>query len=174
MRILFAGSMSQRKGLADLFQAMKLINRPDIELIVMGAPLAGMDFYRSQYSDFVYEKPRPHLQVLKLMTSCDVLALPSIVEGRALVQQEAMSCGLPLLVTPNAGGADLVDEGKTGFLIPIRSPESIANKLNWFADNRDALREMGQLAVLKARGLTWQRYVDRIIGVILASRSEQL
>ena len=40
--------------------------------------------------------------------------LPSIVEGRALVQQEALSCGLPIIVTSNAGGEDLIDEGLTG------------------------------------------------------------
>ncbi len=35
------------------------------------------------------------------MQSCDVLVLPSIVEGRALVQQEAMACGLPVIATKN-------------------------------------------------------------------------
>lgn len=171
LRILFAGSMSQRKGLADLFQAMKLIHRKDVELVVMGSPIAPMSFYRSQLEEFTYESPRPHAEVLQLMRSCDVFVLPSIVEGRALVQQEAMSCGLPLLVTENAGGGDLVELAKTGFLVPIRSPESLAAKIEWFADNRQATYEMGQLAILKAKELTWERYVARILETILPEDS---
>ena len=56
------------------------------------------------------------------MKAHDALVLPSIVEGRALVQQEALACRLPIIVTPNAGGEDLVEEGITGHLVPIRSP----------------------------------------------------
>lgn len=45
LRVLFAGSMGQRKGLCDLFDAFKLLNRNDIELVVMGSLLAPMEFY---------------------------------------------------------------------------------------------------------------------------------
>ena len=171
LRVLFAGSMSQRKGLADLFQAMKLIHRTDVELVVMGSPVAPMNFYRSQLQQFTYEAPRPHEEVLQLMRSCDLFVLPSLVEGRALVQQEAMSCGLPLLVTDNAGGADLVEPGKTGFVVPIRSPESLAERIEWFADNREVTFEMGQLAILKVQQFTWERYVERILEIILPADS---
>ena len=121
--------MTQRKGLADLFAAFRLLKRSDVELVVMGSPLASHEFYRSELPDFQYEPPRPHAEVLKLMQSCDVFVLPSIVEGRALVQQEAMACGLPLIVTANAGAEDVIDEGETGFLVPIRSPEVIAERI---------------------------------------------
>lgn len=166
LRLLFAGSMSQRKGLADLFAAVKLLSRSDIELVVMGSPVQPMAFYRSQYSGFTYEPPRPHREVLRLMQSCDVLVLPSIVEGRALVQQEAMMCGLPLIVTPNTGGEDLLEEGKTGFLVPIRSPERIAEKLSWFADNREQLPQMGVQARQKAARVTWKTYQSKILASI--------
>src|SRR5437870_247692 len=91
----------------------------------------------------------------------------SIVEGRALVQQEAMACGLPLIVTANAGGADLIDEGKTGFLVPIRTPERLAEKIDWLADHKPEAREMGNRAREKAIGITWDRYRARILDVIL-------
>ena len=163
LRILFAGALSQRKGLADLFAAMKLVSRPDVELVVMGSPAAPMDFYRAEYDGFIYEPTRPHGGVLDLMSSCDLLALPSIVEGRALVQQEAMSCGLPLIVTANAGGADLIEEGKTGFLVPIRSPEAIAEKIAWFADHRNLLPMMQEASQQKAAQYTWAAYAGKIM-----------
>jgi glycosyltransferase involved in cell wall biosynthesis len=168
IRILFAGAMTQRKGLADLFAAMKLLRRKDIELVVMGSPLVTMRFYRHEFADFIHEPPRPHSEFLKLMETCDALVLPSIVEGRALVQQEAMSRGLILIATKNAGAEDLIEDGRAGFLIPIRSPEAIAEKLNWLAENRAALPEMKRAAFEKASALTWNCYAQKILRAINA------
>jgi glycosyltransferase involved in cell wall biosynthesis len=169
LRVLFAGSLTQRKGLADVFAAMKLLNRHDVELIVMGSPLAPMEFYRSQYRDFTYMSTRPHREVLKLMQSCDVLVLPSIAEGRALVQQEALANGLPLIITKNTGGEDLIVPGETGFLVPIRSPDKIAEKISWLADHRASLPDMRLAAVKKADEYPWQRYTDRILSALSTS-----
>src|ERR1051325_3799338 len=145
---------------------MRIRRRSDVELVVMGSPVAPLEFYRKEFPTFIYEPPRPHAQVLELMQSCDVLVLPSIVEGRALVQQEAMSCGLPLIVTPNAGGEDLIEEGRTGFLVPIRSAEKIAEKIAWFADHRELLPDMRQAAVAKASEYTWQRYGEKVLSTV--------
>lgn len=166
LRVIFVGSMSQRKGLADLFDAMRILNRSDVELVVMGSLMAPMEFYRKQYADFTYEAGRPHDQVLTLMHSCDVFCLPSIVEGRALVMQEAMSQSLPIIITQNTGGSDLIHEGQTGFLVPIRSPEIIAEKLAWFAENRTAIPEMGRMAKEHAAEYTWRNYGDNIVSTL--------
>lgn len=163
LRVLFVGSLGQRKGLGDLFNAVKLLDPKKIELVIMGTLLAPLDFYKGELANFTYEKGRPHAAVLELMRSCDVFCLPSIVEGRALVMQEAMSQGLPLLITPNTGGDDLIFEGGTGFLVPIRSPEAIAEKLNWFADHREATKIMGLKAKKHASNYTWKGYGDKIV-----------
>lgn len=159
LRVLFVGSMSQRKGLADLFQAMKLLpNSANVELVVMGSLQDTMEFYRSEYAHFIYEPGRAHNQVLELMRSCDVFCLPSIVEGRALVMQEAMSQGLPLIITPNTGGDDLIIEGETGFLVPIRSPKTIAEKILWFCNNLSELERMARRAHKHSQSYTWEKY----------------
>jgi glycosyltransferase involved in cell wall biosynthesis len=173
LRVLFAGSMTQRKGLADLFAAIKLLNRGDVELVVMGAPVTPLEFYREQLSAFRYEPPRPHGDVLRLMQSCDVFILPSIVEGRALVQQEAMSCGLPLIVTPNAGGEDLIEDGRTGFLVPIRSPVILAEKIEWFAEHRELLPDMRAAAQAKAHEYTWGRYGEKIVAAVRSASARE-
>ena len=97
------------------------------------------------------------------MQDHDALILPSIIEGRALVQQEALSCGLPIITTPNAGGADLIEEGMTGHLVPIRSPEIIAEKIISLADNKDCLNDLKIRCQQKAKTYTWQSYARTII-----------
>ena len=166
LRILFAGSLTQRKGLADLFAAMKMIKSSNVELVIMGSLLRPIDWYRERFANFVYHRPRPHNQVLRLMQGCDLLVLPSIVEGRALVLQEAMACGLALLATANAGAEDLIQEGETGFLVPIRAPAEIAKKIDWCATNREAVSGMGIAAQKRARELTWRSYGDTVVAAI--------
>lgn len=163
LRLLFAGALTLRKGLPDLFEALRLLDRPDIELVLAGTPLAEPAFYLQHYPRTILEGPRPHGDFMRLMATCHALVLPSLVEGRALVQQEAMACGLPIVITPNTGGGSLVIEGRTGFLIPIRSPSILADRLCWLADHRRDLPEMGLLAQAHARQFTWQRYVEAIL-----------
>jgi len=166
LRVLFAGALTQRKGLADLFAAMKLLKTPAVQLVVMGSLLRPLPWYREQFPDFIYEEPRPHEAFLELMRTCDLLVLPSIVEGRALVQQEAMACGLPVIATRNAGAEDLIVDGETGFLVPIRSPEAIAEKISWCAGNRSRISGMGIAAQRRARELTWRSYGDMILAAV--------
>ncbi|WP_269541289.1 glycosyltransferase family 4 protein [Cerasicoccus fimbriatus] len=166
LRVLFAGSMSQRKGLGDLMAAMHLLDPNHFELHVLGSPLAPMTFYQQQLPGFIHHPPRPHDEVLKLMQSCDVFALPSLVEGRALVQQEALACGLPIIVTANAGAEDLVADEKAGFLVPIRSPEAIAEKLQYLRDHPAQLQAMQAVAPQKAAEVTWENYRKAIVQAV--------
>lgn len=166
LRVLFAGSLTQRKGLADLFEAMRLLDTDAVELVVLGGLRVPLEFYRKEYPAFTYEPTRPHADVLSLMADCDVFCLPSIVEGRALVMQEAMSQGLPIIITPNTGGGDLVIPDETGFLVPIRSPAAIARSIQWFVDHRDELPRMGEAARRHAATYTWRAYGDAVVAGI--------
>ena len=166
LRFLFAGSMGQRKGLADVLEAFAKADRKDIELVILGSPMLSMDFYRGMYSGFIYEKPRAHAEVLSLMQSCHVLILPSIVEGRALVQQEAMSQKMALLVTPNAGGDDLVIEDVTGRLVPPGHPELLLEAIHKFADNPFQTLAMGKEASNHAKKYTWDSYAQTIANAL--------
>lgn len=163
LRLLFAGAMTQRKGLGDLFAAMRILKRDDIDLVVMGAPVASMDFYRREWPHFTHEPPRPHREVLTLMDTCDALVLPSIVEGRALVQQEALSRGLPIVVTANAGGEDLIVPDETGWLISPRDPAGLAERIAWLADHRKILPAMREAAQAMAARRTWADYTRKIL-----------
>jgi glycosyltransferase involved in cell wall biosynthesis len=171
LKLLFVGSMSQRKGLADLFDAMNQLNTKAITLTVLGQPSMPKSFYRTHYAHFEYIGPCSNKQVRRVMAKHDLLVLPSIVEGRALVQQEALSCGLPLLVTPNAGGEDLVEDGRTGFLVPIRNPQALAEKIERFEDHRTELPEMRKLCREKARAYPWTNYAQQIINFCLRNKS---
>jgi glycosyltransferase involved in cell wall biosynthesis len=86
----------------------------------------------------------------------------------AMVQLQAMACGLPLICTPNTGGEDLIEEGKEGFIVPVRDVEAIQEKLLRLYRDPDLRREMGERAKLKVRsGFSWDDYGSRVTGEYL-------
>lgn len=166
LKVLFVGSLSQRKGLANVLEAATQLHGKSMELHLLGSPLAPMIFYRKVYPHFTYHPPCPNAQVKSLMQACDVLVLPSLVEGRALVQLEALSCGLPLLVTPNAGGSDLVIEGQTGFMLQPSSTESLVERLAWLMNNRERLPAMRRACLAMAKKMAWVHYRKELVDVV--------
>lgn len=163
LRVLFVASLSQRKGLADLFEAIKLLPKGSIYFQVIGSLLMPLEFYTSRCPEMNYLGTMPRASVLDAMRRSDVLVLPSLAEGRALVIQEALSQGLPVIVTPNTGISDLMIDGENGFTVPIRDPESIADRLNWFCENRQHIEAMRTQARNSVRHLSWDRYASGIV-----------
>ena len=159
LRVLFAGSLGQRKGLSYLLQAVESIGRDKLELTLLGrkasshcAPLeAAVSRYR-------WIPTLPHQEVLREMQRHDVLVLPSLFEGFGLVILEAMAQGLVVIATPHTAAPDLVEDGVDGFIVPIRSASAIAEKLEMLLESRERLREMKLAARRKAERQRWEVY----------------
>jgi glycosyltransferase involved in cell wall biosynthesis len=166
LRLLFAGSVSQRKGIGYLLQAMQKLRGAPVELVVLGSLPRDASCLQPYRDLFTYEGTRPHAEVLRLMQSCDALVLPSLFEGQALVILEAMSCGLPVIVTPNTGAANLVEDGKQGFVVSIRSVADLQEKILWLATHRDATAEMGRAARARAAEFTWEQYGQQVLRIV--------
>jgi glycosyltransferase involved in cell wall biosynthesis len=86
---------------------------------------------------------------------------PSVDEGSAKVTYEAMACGIPVIVTPNAGS--LARDGKDGFIVPIRQVEPLMEKILYFHNNREAAAEMGREARRYIETFTWEHYETTLI-----------
>ena len=173
LQLLYVGILTQRKGLADLFEAIKRLKDPSqIELHLVGKSIGEIGFYENQGVRFHYHGTLPRDEVLRRMQESDVFVLPSIVEGRALVQLEALSQGLPLIITTNTGGEDLINEAETGFMIEIRQPDQIAAKLEWFLENREKLSQMQQMARKKASEVSWASFQNKLLGILKENLSK--
>jgi starch synthase len=158
LRVLFAGSLGQRKGLSYLLRAVdSLGNR--VELTLLGRKATE----NCPPLDTAIQKHRwiptlPHGDVLREMQKHDVLVLPSLFEGFGLVILEAMAQGLVVIATPHTAAPDLIDDGIDGFIVPIRSGGAIAEKLELLLQDPARLDEMKKAARRKAQAHRWEVY----------------
>jgi len=108
----------------------------------------------------------PHDKILEEMRNHDVLVLPSLFEGFVLVILEAMSQGLPVITTDNSGGSEVVNNGESGFIIPMCSVEPIVEKISLLSQNRDILIYMGMQAQKRASLSGWEKHRRDIINAL--------
>jgi starch synthase len=166
-RVLFLGVLTQRKGLSYLVDGFRRAAIPDSELLLAGHPWGRGHPWRG--APGIRHIPWVERDALvDVFSSSDVLVLPSLAEGFARVILEAMAGGVPVIVTPNTGGADAVREGTDGYLVPIRDPDSIAERLLHLHRHPELRRQMGGEARKRAREFSWERYAG---GVVEAIRS---
>ena len=77
------------------------------------------------------------------MHELDVFVLPSLKEGISNTLLEAMACELPVIATAVGGNPELVVHGETGFLIPVQSPELLADAIGAYQDAPALARRHG-------------------------------
>jgi glycosyltransferase involved in cell wall biosynthesis len=105
----------------------------------------------------------PRSELYEYYNQGSVLVLPSLEEGLALVQAQAMACGLPVIATTNTGAEDLFTDGIEGFIVPIRSQEAIREKVTHLYKNSELRHEMGQAALRRVQSIGgWDSYGDSI------------
>jgi glycosyltransferase involved in cell wall biosynthesis len=109
--------------------------------------------------------PQPELK--QIMSRSHVMVLPSIEEGLALVQAQALACGCPVIGTHHTGAEDLFTDGKEGFVVPIRDPRAIADRLQLLADEPQRRAAMSEAALRRVKEMGgWEEYGNQMAQVM--------
>jgi glycosyltransferase involved in cell wall biosynthesis len=165
-RVVTCGGLGIRKGTHHLIEAFRRAKLPGAELLLIGPILPELEEILLSANEPAIRAigPQPNADLHRWFSQCDVFVLPSLEEGLAAVLSQAMSCALPIVCTPNTGGADLLSaDGVEGFLAQAGDVDALAEHLQWFFEHQDAAREMGMNAETRAqRALTWETYGSRI------------
>ncbi|AMV35802.1 glycosyltransferase [Planctomyces sp. SH-PL62] len=173
---LFAGGVSQRKGIKYLLEAWAKVRRPGWKLQLLGpmprrpGPLEGL-----------LEGVEPlgrvgHPEVPSHMAAADVFVFPSLFEGSAVVTYEALACGLPAVVTHEAGS--VVRDGVEGLIVPPRDVDALASAMARLGEDPALRARMSAAARGRAMDFDWPRYhvavVEAVAGLVEERRRLRL
>jgi glycosyltransferase involved in cell wall biosynthesis len=161
--VLFVGSLVQRKGLSYLLDSIRILKTRQISVILCGRGYVDKQLL-ANYADIPLDVKvgLSRSEIVGQMHNSDVFVLPSLAEGFGHVILEAMSCGLPAVATPHSCAPDVIKDGATGFIVPIRNAEALAERIDWGLTHPAQLNAMGQNAAVQAQLFTWPRFRTRI------------
>ena len=164
LRVLFLGTVELRKGIQYLMLAARSMIGEAIQFRAVG-PIRVNESARADLNaviDLVGSVPRS--QLMEHLEWADVLVLPTLAEGSAIVVYEALAAGLPVITTPNAGA--VIGNGIEGFIVPVRDSMEIVERLRLLIDCPPLIEDMSAAAIRLASDFTLSRYGDRLLQAI--------
>lgn len=140
------------KGVVEYLEAAKVVKEkyPQVKFYLLGKYETTMQDaldreYVEQFikSDIV-ERFDETSDVRPYYNMCSVYVLPSYREGTPRTVLEAMAMGRPVITTDTQGCRETVIDKKSGFLVPIKDSNAVAEEMIWFIEHPDQIKEMGQ------------------------------
>jgi len=157
--ILHVARLTEKKGTKYLIKAFAHVYKKnnDTRLIIIGeGPLENelkkMVKLFNLERNIIFLGSMPHNEVLKWMQKADIFCLPSITantgdsEGLGMVFLEASVYGIPSVGTYHGGIPEVIEDGKTGYLVPEKDVEQLAKKLILLLENDNLRKQMGSAA----------------------------
>ncbi len=176
LRLLFVGTLSQRKGIKYLLDALELLPRDAVELTVCGRPVDDMALFTNNRIQVRVCPSISDQGLLEEYRNADVFVFPSLAEGFAHVLLEAMASGLPIVATDRTAAPDLIRHGEEGFVVEAGSSSDLAAHIEKFLQNPEIVTSMGTAARRRAEFFTWSRFrlgvVDFVTAALRGSAAE--
>lgn len=181
--LLFVGRIEPLKGLDVLLDTISMMRKsglyerhpfclvviggePDASPERMSTEMARLQSFRDQHGlqDFVVFLGRQDQDTLPYYYSAaEAVIVPSHYESFGMVALEAMACGTPVVASQVGGLAFLVQDGLTGYHVPVSDSEALCDRLVTLLENRALRDRMGAQAAEFARGYDWERITRKVM-----------
>jgi glycosyltransferase involved in cell wall biosynthesis len=148
-----------RKGAAEGFEAMRRVRErwPDVRLVLFGPQRLRGAPPRCQ----VHVRPKTS-RLRAIYSSCEIWLAPSHREGFGLPVLEAMACRVVPVATRAGGHECLIEDGVSGFLVPIGDAEAMAARISLLIEQESVLRKMSEAAHERSLALDWEKSTDHL------------
>lgn len=139
------------KGIREYLEAAKNVKGkyPDAEFLLLGAcegiqDSIGQEELQKYIDSGIIEHFGETDDIPPYYGKCSVYVLPSYREGTPRTILEAMATARPVITTDAPGCRETVKDGETGFLVPVKDIDALAEKMIWFIENPEKIEPMGQ------------------------------
>ncbi|WP_086562582.1 glycogen synthase [Streptomyces africanus] len=174
--VLFVGRITRQKGVPHLLRAVRDIDPAAQVVLCAGAPDTpeiDQEFRElfgelSRVRDGVFWIPKmlPRPEVIQLLTHAALFVCPSVYEPLGIVNLEAMACGTPVVASAVGGIPEVVDDGRTGLLVPAGDgfEAGLARAMDSVLGDPQAARRMGEAGRERAVGeFGWDAVARRTV-----------
>ena len=140
------------KGVCEYLEAARIVKekQPDVQFYILGKYETTMqdavdkEYVEQFIRDGIVKRFEETTDVRPYYSMCSVYVLPSYREGTPRTVLEAMAMGRPIITTDTQGCRETVEDGKNGFLVPIKNADAVTDKMIWFIDHPASIQTMGE------------------------------
>ncbi len=181
--LLFVGRIEPLKGIETLLRALVIIQKKhtglgdQLCLAIIGGEVGGKaaeksdemtylqslcrEFGLDQLVTFLGKKDQDSLPYY--YSAAEVVVMPSHYESFGMVALESMACGTPVVASQVGGLAHLVEDGVTGYHVPVENPQALSERITGLLEDKALRYRMGHDAFAFAKKYGWENITDRII-----------
>jgi glycosyltransferase involved in cell wall biosynthesis len=163
LRVLFLGQVMLRKGIQYLVEAAKSLRDCPVAFDIVGPLQISAKAVASAPGNVFFHGRAPRDEVNRWYRSAHVFVLPTLSDGFAITQIEAMSNGLPVVTTPNCGS--VVADGVDGFVVAPRDPQALAGVIRRYLEEPECLESQHLAALRKSKQFSLQRVDEALLGL---------
>jgi glycosyltransferase involved in cell wall biosynthesis len=164
LKVLWIGRVTLQKGIPYLIEAARLLAGEPIEFYIAGTTDISKNAINDSPSNIKWLGSVSVNKKMGLYSSSHVFVLPTLSDGFAITQLEAFAHGLPVITTRHCGR--VVEEGKTGYIVPARDAEALAMAILQFLKTPSLLKEMGDHCRKEVQAYNIDAYADGLIHII--------
>ena len=170
--VLFVGRITDQKGIFHLLEAAEKLP-PGVQ-VVLCASAPDTPEIEARLRRSVAQHPSvlwiaemvPQDDVVQLYSHAAVFVCPSVYEPFGIINLEAMACQTPVVASAVGGILEVVEDGRTGLLVPPASPDDLAGAIRRVLDDRDLAQALGQAGR--------RRVEERFSWASVAERTEEV
>jgi len=163
LRVLFLGQVILRKGIQYLIEAARLLEKEPIHFDVVGSIGISEMAITSAPSNMTFHGPVSRDRTEEFYRSADLFVLPTLSDGFALTQLEAMAYGLPVIATPNCG--EVVSDGVDGLIVPASDANALAEAFQLILQDPEKLQAMSEATGAKLEQFSLKRLGHNLAGL---------
>jgi glycosyltransferase involved in cell wall biosynthesis len=164
LSVLWLGQVNVRKGIHYLIEAARMLEGRDIHFDIVGPIGIACEALESAPSNMTFHGSVSRDLAVDYYRKADVFVLPTLSDGFAITQLEAMAYGLPVITTPHCG--KVVTEGETGFVVPARNAKALAEAVMRFDDDRSLSARMRGNCRASVKKFSIDAYAKELMQII--------
>ena len=164
LRVLFIGSLGQRKGILYLLQIAEKLKHKNIKFTIVT---------RSIDDNYLYKRAKNmnnieilldinNNQLTNILKDSHIFILPSLIEGFAHVILEAMNFGLIPITSPFCAGPDLIKNDENGYIFLPHEIDLISSKIFELYSNQNLVRKLSKSAYKSSLKYTESKFIEEL------------
>ena len=163
LKVLFLGQVVLRKGIQYLVEAAKMLEGEPIHFDIVGPCGISREAVNSAPPNMTFHGRASRDQTGRWYRESDIFVLPTLSDGFAITQIEAMAHGLPVISTPNCGA--VVTHGVDGFIEPVADPKRLAQAILQYLTEPTLLAAHRISAVEKSKSFDLDRLRNELVSL---------